>query len=476
MTLARRVAWNTIAQSGARVLTLALSLLTTALLTRHLGVDGYGVFVTVTVYVTFFATFFDLGVSQYLSRELAADQSSQDRQFREALGLRALLAIPIALVALGVALLIYHDPGDADIRRGIAIALPLVVLLGLASVGSALFQARLMLDRVALAEICGQLVGAGAIVAAVVTDRGVGTVIAAVVLGATVNTLVIFGLARRATSLRPILDVAAWRRLLSRALPLGLAVMVATVYFRADAILLSILKGPAAVGIYGIAYRLLEASIAFAGFFVASVFPLLTQTARSGDAEGFRGISQRSFDVLALAAIPLVFGTIALAPELIRILSGSGFEDAVTPLRIVIVGGGLMFISTLLGLMLIALDEQVSVLWASVAVLVLNVALNLVLIPRYSYTAAAAVATGSEVLSLILFSWLVRARADFVPRLGTTAKGMVAGLAMFGVLEVLPTGFVVSCLLGVATYVAALWLVRGHAALELRQLLGGSGR
>ena len=52
MTLARRVAWNTIAQAAARVGTLALAVLVTVLLTRHLGVSGYGVYVTVTVYVT----------------------------------------------------------------------------------------------------------------------------------------------------------------------------------------------------------------------------------------------------------------------------------------------------------------------------------------------------------------------------------------------------------------------------------------
>jgi hypothetical protein len=75
-----------------------------------------------------------------------------------------------------------------------------------------------------------------------------------------------------------------------------------------------------------------------------------------------------------------------------------------------------------------------------------------------------------------LFSLLVRKFAGFVPRLGTAAKAAAAGVVMFGVLEVVPTGFVVSCLAGLATYTAALLLLRGHQALELRQLLGGPSR
>src|SRR5689334_20988203 len=246
MTIARRVAWNTAAQSAARIGALALSLLTNYLLTRHLGVSGYGVFVTVTVYATFFGSVFDLGISQFVARELASGAATE-RLFQEGLGLRIALAVPIALLALGVALLLYNGPHDADLRRGIALALPVVALMGIVSVATALFQARLLMDRVALGEICGQVIAAAGIVAAVVADLGVLTVIAAYVVGFAINAAVVLVLARRLAPLAPAIDPQAWRRLLHRALPLGIAVMVATIYFRADAILLSVLKGSHAV-------------------------------------------------------------------------------------------------------------------------------------------------------------------------------------------------------------------------------------
>ena len=101
MNLPRRVAWNTLTQATARVVTLALSVLTTVLLTRHLGVSGYGVYVTVTVYLSFFAVFFDAGVTTLVVRTLSTDQSRTDL-FRDAIGLRIVLTVPIALLALGL--------------------------------------------------------------------------------------------------------------------------------------------------------------------------------------------------------------------------------------------------------------------------------------------------------------------------------------------------------------------------------------
>src|SRR5207247_10761462 len=125
-----------------------------------------------------------------------------------------------------------------------------------------------------------------------------------------------------------------WVVLLRQALPLGLALMIATIYFRADAVLLSILKGPHAVGIYGVAYRLLEAVIAFPGFFYVSIFPLLSQSYARRDLGNLRDVTQRAFDLLVLAAVPVVLGTFVLAPQIVHALAGSGFDAAVTPLRI----------------------------------------------------------------------------------------------------------------------------------------------
>jgi O-antigen/teichoic acid export membrane protein len=471
MNVPRRVAWNTIAQTAARILTLALSVLTTSLLTRHLGVSGYGVYVTVTVYLPFFALFFDVGLTTYVVRSLSADRTPSGL-FREALGLRIVLTVPVTLLAFVLAALIYGSGNGTTTRNAIAIGLPIILFATAASATSALFQARLEMDRVALSEIVGQLVATSLIVLFVINDLSIYPVVAAAVAGALVNMVLLLFLASRIESVRPLLRPAHWARLLRAALPLGLAVMVATVYFRADALLLSVLKGSDAVGIYGVAYRLLEAVIAFPGFLYVSIFPLLALAAARGALDNLRGITQRAFDVLVLAAVPLVCGTVTLAPEIVHALAGDRFDAAVTPLRIVIFGAGLTFVNGLFSFVLIAADRQTTLLWTGLLTLAFNVALNLSLIPRYSYTAAAAVATGSEALTLAALLVLVMRSIGFTPDLRIAGKAAVAGAVMIACVAFTRLNLALLVALGACAYSAVLLLLRTHASLQLRELLG----
>jgi O-antigen/teichoic acid export membrane protein len=467
MNLPRRVAWNTVSQATARIVTLGLAVLTTFLLTRHLGVSGYGVYVTVTVYVPFFVLFFDVGVTTFVVRALSQDRKA-DELFREALGLRIAVGLVATTLALAFAALLY----SGTTRTAIVIGLPIILLTTTGSTATVLFQSRLQMDRAALAEIVGQLIAAALMVVFVLNGFSVYAIVAAAVAGTAVNTAIVLFLARRIGSLRPLVRPRRWVGLLRQTLPLGLALMIATVYFRADAVLLSILKGAHAVGIYGVAYRLLEAVIAFPGFFYVSIFPLLSQAAGRDDFVDLRNVAQRAFDVLVLAAVPVVFGTIVLAPEIVHALAGDDFDAAVTPLRIVIAGAGLMFVNGLFSYVLIAIDRQTALLWAGVVTLVFNVALNLALIPRYTYNAAAAVATGSEVLASCVLAVLVLRFAGFVPRFRVAAKAGLAGAVMIACLSFTPSNLALLVAVGACAYGVALMLLRTHTSLQLQELLG----
>jgi O-antigen/teichoic acid export membrane protein len=451
--------------------TLALAVLITSLLTRHLGVSGYGVYVIVTVYVPFFALFFDGGLTTFVVRALSTDPRRSDL-FREALGLRIALALVVSLLAFALAWLLYSDPDEAVTRQAIAIALPVILFMSVAAAVSALFQARLQMDRVALSELVGQVTAASLVVVLVVSGASIDGVVAAVVAGALANMVLLLILAGRVESVRPLLRPRRWLVLLRKALPLGLALMIATVYFRADAVLLSVLKGSHAVGIYGVAYRLLEALVAFPVFFYVSIFPLLSQAAARRDLDNLRDVTQRAFDVLVLVAVPVVFGTFALAPQIVPALAGDGFEAAVTPLRIVIAGGGLMFVNGLLSYVLIALDRQVPLLWVGATALAVNVALNLVLIPRYSYNGAAGVATGSEALMLAALLVLVMRSAAFTPAFHVAGKAALAGAVMIACLAFTPSNLGLLVAVGACAYGGAHLLLRTHASLQLRELLG----
>jgi O-antigen/teichoic acid export membrane protein len=471
MTIARQVAWNTLSQSAARAGVLGLGVVTTVLLTRYLGVASYGDYIIVTVYVSLFAVLFDWGIPTMLARELPRAEQP-DTLLANALALRVAIALPVCLVAGALAFGIYGGEGDDQARNGILLALPVIVAVAVLSTLSPIFQVRMKMDRIAAAEISSQTLGVIAVILLVATDRGFYELVLATVLTSVTYAVLVYAFARRLARVSLSFDVLAWKRLLRVALPLGIAIIVGTIYFRADALILSLLKGSHDVGIYGVAYRFYEMTIPFATFFLAPVFPLLSAAAVStaGLAE-FSQLLQKSFDVLMVAAVLVVAATLPLAPDMIRIVAGESFADSTLPLRILMVGAALSFLATLFLFALIALDRQQRVLLITLVALVVNLALNLALIPSFSYTAAAAIATGTQLVIVVGAIYLVWRYVGFFPSLRVTVRAALAGTAVLVALVLAPTPFAVSLVAGAILYALVLLALRVDRELDLGQLL-----
>jgi O-antigen/teichoic acid export membrane protein len=458
---------------AARVATLIMALVSTVLLTRYFGVEGYGDFTAALVYVGIFVVFFDLGTYTLLVRQLSQEFAPAHELIAKALLLRVALSLAVIGLAAPLPFLLYPDADREQLRFAILIALPAVAFHAVATTIGAIFHARLKLDRLAVAEIVSQFALVTLIIALVVAERSFYAIVAATVVGAAVNAAAILLLGRRIVPLSLQVDVPYWRRLFFDSLPLGLALVINVIYFRIDALLLSVLKESEDVGLYGIAWRFLETATPFAYFFVAALFPLLSAAAADGNRDAIRDISRRAFEVLALGGIFVIAVIAATSPGVVELVAGADFDRAATPLRIVIVGAGLSFLNTYLAYLLIAVGRQRSFFWLSLSTLVFNVALNLALIPEYGYNAAASVATSSEALLFAGALWLAYRHTGFLPTLGVPTRALAAGAAAFVAAFTLPGHVVLALVAGAVVYLAALFILRVHEAIELRALLAG---
>jgi O-antigen/teichoic acid export membrane protein len=471
MTVARQVAWNTIAQTLARLGVLGLGVVTTALLTRHLGVASYGDYIIVSVYIALFAVLFDLGLSTMLARELPRTDNPDDL-VGKALALRLAVSVPACLVAALVAFILYGGSGEEQALNGILLALPTIAAIGVINTINPVFQVRMKMDRVALAEISSQLLGAIAVVLLVLADRGFYELVLATVLASVAYAAFVYGFARRLARLRLSVDLEAWKRLLRISLPLGVSVVVGTIYFRADALLLSLMKGSHDVGIYGVAYRFFEMTIPFPAFFLAPVFPLMSAAAeRARETAEFSQLLQKSLDVMTIAAVFVVALSLPLAPQLVDLVAGEPFESAAVPLRVLMVGAAFAFVASILLFALIALEWQRQILFLTLAALVLNLGMNLALIPEYSYNAAAAIATATQLLIVLGGAWLVHRAIGFVPSARVSLKAAIAGAAVVLVLLAVSAPLAVSLVAGTVLYGLVLLTLRVHRDLALAQIL-----
>jgi O-antigen/teichoic acid export membrane protein len=330
-------------------------------------------------------------------------------------------------------------------------------------------QARLRMGRAVVGDVLGRAVSLGQVGLAAGLDIAFYAVMGTAAGGALVTAVATWLLTRPLVTIRPRADPAAWRRLLAAGLPLGVALAVNELYFRADTLIISLYEPYEQVGLYTLAYRMLELTLVFGTLFLTTTFPLLAEAVARDEPRARRAI-QLSTDVFLIAGPPLVAGGLVLSPELVELVAGDGFEDAATPLRILLVAGALAWVNGVFGYALIAKDRQLSALWLNLAALAFNVVLNLLLVPRYGIVVAAVVTVASEVLILAGSYALMRRYFDFFPAPHVLLPALAAAAAMGGLIWLLRDAPLFVLLpLGAAVYGGLLWAISPRS----RELLAG---
>jgi len=206
-------------------------------------------------------------------------------------------------------------------------------------------------------------------------------------------------LARREIAFTRPKPIEVWR-FARTALPLGVASVLASLYFTIDLTLLGWLVKPAALGHYAAAVRLLNLVVMIPGFVMAAGIPGLTWTAsHRGELSVFAATLARW---IALTALPVGIAIAVFARPAVTILFGTAYLSAVPLVRVLMVAALLAFGSNVLGITMVSLGIIRPQIIFNAVSLVVNVAGNFLLVPRYGVQAAAWLTVASEA---IVFSY-----------------------------------------------------------------------
>jgi O-antigen/teichoic acid export membrane protein len=212
-------------------------------------------------------------------------------------------------------------------------------------------------------------------------------------------------------------------------LTLGASQCLGLMSYNVGSILIGILLGPGPVGWYAAAYKPVTAALAAPVTYYQGLFPALSRSFHE-DRETFRRILLRSVRLSAIFAIPVGIGGTLLAEPVIRLLFGAGYEPSVPALQLLSWSAVLVMLRGNFRHTLNAVGKQRLDLICAAAAAVVNVALNLALIPRYGITGAAAATVTSEVAWFFLAWYLFSRHVAAVPLLAALWRPVIAGMAM----------------------------------------------
>lgn len=427
-TNASRVAYNTASQLIARLLTAAIGFFSIVLTTRYLGLDLYGQLTTVVVFIGILGTFTDAGITNITIRELSQSNKKHSEIIGSVLILRSVIGLFVSIGAIAAGYLIYDSPA---VRYGITVLSITLLLATLQTAVSAALSYKLRNDLIAVGDVLGKIVALLTLIVAIHMNYGFSGIILATLLGAIVNFFsnLYFGL--RSMVPLPKIDVAYWRYILRLSIPLGAAGILGSLYFRLDGFLLSLMKGSFDVGLYGLSYKIVELTMTIPIFFTTSLFPILAQQFANKDR--VTAITNSSLKVLGLLAAPISVGSIVLAEELVKLFGGDQFRAAALPMAILMAGNFFVFYSFAYNNALLAVNRQIRLLQSAGLALILNISLNLFLIPAYGVVGAAISVLITEICVLILLWYMCKQDigrtsilASFVPMINALIMGFVA--------------------------------------------------
>lgn len=193
--------------------------------------------------------------------------------------------------------------------------------------------------------------------------------------------------------------------LLREGLALGAVTFLWLVYFRIDSVMLGVMRGDFEVGIYNVAYKILEGLLFIPSTIMIVFFPKLAKREQFDETFGQL--------LLLLGALGLAISTFLYlaSASLIRIIFGPQFSASAPVLQTLALVLLPVFFGHLTTQSLVALDlSQRYLIVASLGAL-LNVLLNLLLIPSLGAVGAAWATVGTEAFVTLLcvyFLWKVR--------------------------------------------------------------------
>lgn len=383
----------------AQALGRVIGLFYTIFLAKNLGVADFGLFITALAYFSLISSVADFGFNRFLIREVAKDQYKSSLLLCSISLLR--LTVAAILFALLSLILYFFDPDKMRVLLTL-LAVLAVLPLALAQTLDAIFIAfrKLQYSAFALVSLNVSTVFLGI----VLINLGFGTIgaVVALILGQLIYLIILWLLAtRQKIKLLFAVQASVLKEVTLGSLPYGLLGMLGLIYFRIDTLLLSYLRGNFETGIYGAAYKFLEAVVFIPTVLSTALFPVLSKLHQQS-LKQIKSLYFNSMKIMLVLSLGVVLGYLIILPILIRVLLPN-YQSSVEVVKILSLAIPFMFLHVPASSVVLSTEKYLGkIIMLSLIPMIFNILMNLAFIPIYGFLAAAWVTVASDILSFFL--------------------------------------------------------------------------
>lgn len=436
MSIARRIAKNSLASLIAKLSTPLSSFVLVFMIARSLGASVLGEYSAALSLLFIFQAVVSLGFPYLITKDVAQDHAKADRYLTNASFVSILFAVVTAIIMCLVIHMITSNRSTVMATYILSVSL---IPYAIATVGQSISRGYEKLNHIAITMIAGNAfkIVIGLII--LVKGYGLASLMITITASYFVISIISYYLAIRLTSPQFrwfAIDTEFCKWIIGASPVFGLILILGTVRSNIDSILLNAIMGEREVGLYSAAYRLVNMFSIGIGFYIMGAQPVLFGLYKTS-LERFRSVSIESIRYFIIALFPVVVVCSILNKQIILFLFTEEFLPSAQVLSISIWIIVIAAINQVLANVLIASHNQKVNLYANIVGLVANIVLNLVLVPRMSMIGAGIANTASAVITMLFQNYYVSNHVLKINYLQIGFKTLIASFIMAFVMVLL---------------------------------------
>jgi O-antigen/teichoic acid export membrane protein len=369
-----------------RILGMFISLLVGVYVARYLGPDNYGLLSYANSFVGLFMFLATLGLDSILVRELVRDEKKRD----ELLGTTFILKIIGSLLLLGVVLATVKVTTNDSFTNLLIFIIALGTIFQSFQVIDFYFQSKVLSKYTVYIQIISEILSATMKLILIFLKKNllyfaIVILIENIVLAA--GSMVMYT-KQKLSFFNWKLKYNLAKNLLKNSWPLMLSSITISIYMRIDQVMIKNILDTKAVGNYAVAVRLVEIWYFIPIAVTKSFFPAIINAKKISEKLYYERL-QKLYDLMTWSAIGIALPIMLFSHNIIKLLFGIQYQEAVGVLQIYVWASVFVFLGCASGRWFLVENLQLLGSIYSFLGSILNVLLNILLIPKYGIIGAA---------------------------------------------------------------------------------------
>ncbi|WMW23239.1 flippase [Methanolobus mangrovi] len=400
MKTAYHIAKNTFFIVFSNVTTKIIAIIITIYLARYLGASDFGKYTFVITYLMMFGFIAGFGLDPVVIKNIAKNTTTAEKMMSNSILIRILTSsASIFLAVAGIHILNYPP----DTIYYVQLLSGILLFQGISYLIESFFQSQLKMQFSAISQICSKLVLGILIYYAVQNKWGLSDIFLAYVFSEMLRTFISFIYSKRMLHYKLQFEPRYCMNLIKQSLPFVFGYGLLVVFNRFDILMLSIMKEDIAVGFYSAAFKLTESVLFIPSALSATLMPIMAKQFDT-NIEKLKCTYKIGTKYIFMIIFPLIVGGTILGEKIIIYIYTENFSNSIFVfqlLTLTIIFNSLNSIQT--SIIVSVNKQQLNNLSISICI-ILNIMLNLIFIPKYSYVGAG-IATFVSAIVLYLFGF-----------------------------------------------------------------------